>query len=233
MKKIIIPLALLLSFLTVIPAQAACPCNQADPEDTAFLDDEKELDFELETDLEQNPVKLYRQSAPNQATNRFTVRENILVKIETDCNGENETSVRVLNRNHQQILQVNVSRSGNGPFIYQGSFTAPATPGTYYFDVRISGLGSVCSYQQNLQIGNGNQDSNQTINSEVVAIAESGYDYHNETTSERQPVKPTVVLENDKQPLPVKTSQREDIKPSFFQRMINFFAGMLARMIKW
>jgi len=95
---------------------------------------------------------IFADSNYTQATNKFSPGQKIYVRIEDSFRADKEKNLKLLNAAKEEILKIVLDQNGN---LFTTSLNAPASPGTYYLDIRIEGEGSSFNAQQNLTIGEG------------------------------------------------------------------------------
>lgn len=131
--------------------QAVCPCQNSQEGDfeIEFETEAKALEVEFEKD-DSGPA-LYSVSDPS-VTADFPTGSVLAVSWAADCRGETKKQARILDQNHVEVIVFGLTRSGDKPYTYTGTFTSPAAPGTYYLDIHIESPGEICQSQKNFSV---------------------------------------------------------------------------------
>ena len=95
---------------------------------------------------------IFSDSNYSQPTHDFSAGQTVYVKIETSGCGCSQKTLRVLDNSKNEVSLYQLNRSGEGPYVFTASFSAPNTEGIYYVDIKIEGSGSSYANQQNINV---------------------------------------------------------------------------------
>lgn len=95
---------------------------------------------------------IFSDSSYTQSTHNFSAGQTVYLRIENSGCGCTQKILRVLDNNKNEISQLTFDRAGASPYVFTASFSAPATEGIYYVDIKIEGSGSSYANQQNINV---------------------------------------------------------------------------------
>ncbi|MFC1727297.1 hypothetical protein ACFL0Y_02120 [Patescibacteria group bacterium] len=180
-----------------------------------------------------NEVQLYSLEEGNRLINDFSPRQELYVRIMSVSDGEVQSLARVLDHNHQEVQNIALSKTGQGPYFYTGSFFAPSDPGTYYLDVELKGQGTTFASQKNFTVlsWDGTSSSSVSVETNVESCQES-QGSQGSCGSDSTIIKPTPSGQKITPRPTIDPGFSKDSQPpvSFFWRVINSIFDQLAKV---
>lgn len=116
----------------------------------------------------------------------FLPNQTVYLKVESDSDGNKIKEFSLLDSEKVKVRNLEVSISGENPYLYTSSFDSPNKEGVYYIDVKLdSGTGVVYSGQKNINVSispGGNSSSTAIVNSSTLVNVNSNK-YNNDNSN--------------------------------------------------
>jgi len=101
-------------------------------------------------------------------TTKFNNNSDLYLKFSSSANGSEFQEAWLLNSNKEKIQPILLTRTGNGPYIYEGTINLPYKNGLYYLSIKLQGKGNSFAFEQNIDVIAGNSTPELKITPTIV-----------------------------------------------------------------
>ncbi|OGY23972.1 MAG: hypothetical protein A2Y57_00670 [Candidatus Woykebacteria bacterium RBG_13_40_7b] len=148
----------------------------------------------------------------SSSTTNFSVGQKVYIRIDTSNPGNDKQILKLLDNLYNEITTYNLSRSGEGPYVYSADFSAPNDTGYYSLEGRIESGGETTVSVKTIKIGSA--EGNVKVKTKI----------ENQTNDSNSDQTLGVATEEAKEE--EKSETIFDLIAKFFDSIANFFKNL-------
>ncbi len=137
-----------------------------------------------------NSTITFKDKDYKEPSNKFQGNDIVYIRFNTSSSGELKQEILLLDSNKNKIQTIELSKQGQNPIIYSGSFKMPKEIGQYYLSINIKDNENSFSFEQNIEVTTEGMSENDNDKVNIVTPEDKknivSQDYKNQIIKEKE-----------------------------------------------